>query len=203
VVVFPASRRPDGKSTPGHIGVVVRAGPSGVEAVLHCSAGNFKATGDAIRETDDTVFRNRVGLIYAWCARLSLPRPVPETRRASPARAAPVLAKPVTLCVLATGADGEKIRRVAETVAASNPLGRRVVSRGDLSWPTEKTLAPGKKKVPSRGAAILSPDGTLVEVLGLASARRATSVDQAFNAAATSARGPRRSARRRSQRKKR
>lgn len=203
VVVFPARRRPDGKSTPGHIGLVMRAGPAGVEGVLHCSAGNFKASGDAIRETDDTVFRNRVGLIYAWCARIAPPGPAAETRRAAPARTTVALAKPVTLCVLAKGAEGEKIRRVAESVAADNPLGRRVVPRGDTSCPSEDILAARKQKATSRGAAILSPDGSLIEVLDVAKARRATAIDRAFTVAATPARGPRRSARRRARRKKR
>src|SRR5262245_61675576 len=45
IIVFPGRRRSDGKITPGHIGLVVRAGPAGVEAVLHCSSSNFKATG--------------------------------------------------------------------------------------------------------------------------------------------------------------
>jgi hypothetical protein len=202
VVVFPARRRPDGKSTPGHIGLVVRVGAAGVEAVLHCSSSNFKATGDAIRETDDTVFRNRVGLIYAWCARITAPAPPSETRRPASTRTTVALSKPVTLCVLAKGPNGEKIRRVAEAVAADNPLGRRVVPRGDASCPSEETLVAWKKNTASRGAAILSPDGSLVEVLGVAKARRATAVDGAFAAAATSARGPRRAARRRARRPK-
>ncbi len=202
VVVFPARRRPDGKSTPGHIGLVVRGGPAGVEAVLHCSSGNFKATGDAIRETDDTVFRNRVGLIYAWCARIAPSAPSSETRRAASTRTAVTLSKPATLCVLAKGAEGEKIRRVAETVAADNPLGRRVVPRGDAACPSEETLAAWKKNAASRGAAILSPDGSLVDVLGVPKARRATAVDKAFAAAATSARPPRPAARRRTRRPK-
>jgi hypothetical protein len=203
IVVFPARRRPDGKSTPGHIGLVVRVGPAGVEALLHCSSSNFKATGDAIRKTDDTVFRNRVGLIYAWCARIAPPRPVSETRRAASTRTTVALAKPVTLCVLAKGSEGEKIRRVAETVAADNPLGRRVVPRGDASCPSEETLVAWEKNAAARGAAILSLDGSLIEVLGVAKARRATVVDRAFAAAATSARGPRRAGRRRAQRPKR
>ena len=204
VVVFPARRRADGRSTPGHIGLVVRVGPAGVEAVLHCSGGNFKATGDAIQETDDTVFRNRAGLIYAWCARIAAtPHPVTETRRVAATRTTPSLSKPVTLCVLAKGAEGERIRRVAQTVAADNPLGRRVAPRGDPSCPSEEILATRNRKAASRGAAILSPDGSLVEVLGVARARRATAVDKAFVAAASPTPGPRRVHRSRARRKKR
>jgi len=203
VLVFPARRRPDGKVTPGHIGLVVQVGAAGVEAVLHCSSSNFKATGDAIQETDATVFQNRVGLIYAWCARIAQPAPPPETRRAAPMRATIALSKPVTLCVLAKGPEGAKIRRVAEAAAADNPLGRRVVLAGDASCPTEQTLAISKKNAASRGAAILAPDGTVAEVLSVTRAVRATVVDRAFLAAATPAKGLRRSARRRARRTKR
>ncbi len=189
LVVFPARRRADGKTTPGHVGLVLRVGAQGVEAVLHCSSSNFRATGDAIRETDATVFRNRVGLIYAWCARIAPPGPSAETRRTTSAKAAVRLSKPATLCVLAKGRYGAKIRRVAEEVAADNPLGRRVARRGDSACPSEETLAAWTKDPASRGAAILSPDGSLSEVLGIARARRAAAVDAAFSAAATASHG--------------
>lgn len=35
----------------GHVGVVTQVGPAGASRVTHCSAGNWRASGDAIQET--------------------------------------------------------------------------------------------------------------------------------------------------------
>lgn len=48
----------------GHVGVVATADASGPRTVVHCSSGNFKATGDAIRETGSALFL-RNGAIVA------------------------------------------------------------------------------------------------------------------------------------------
>src|SRR5262249_42219856 len=101
------------------------------------------------------------------------------------------------------GPEGAKIRRVAEAVAAANPLGRRVVLRGDASCPTEEAPAASRKKAASPGAAILAPDGSVSQVLRVARGPRATAGDRAFVAAATPSRGPRRAVRRRVRRPKR
>jgi hypothetical protein len=41
-----------GKPQQGHVGICTQTGPRGPEMVVHCSSGNFRKTGDAIRETD-------------------------------------------------------------------------------------------------------------------------------------------------------
>ena len=40
---------PDAGGKQGHIGLVTATGPQGPTLVVHCSSGNFKSTGDAIR----------------------------------------------------------------------------------------------------------------------------------------------------------
>ena len=90
LVVYPAHRGKMGlPSTPGpkigHVGIVTevsrrqntRAGrrgslddvefvPTDVKQVVHCSAGNFRGWGDAIKETDAAVFDRKRSTIYAW-----------------------------------------------------------------------------------------------------------------------------------------
>ena len=51
----------------GHVGVVATCGPDGPKTVVHCSSGNFKQTGDAIRETGAGMFL-RNGAIAARVA---------------------------------------------------------------------------------------------------------------------------------------
>lgn len=41
----------------GHVGVVSEVDPSGPTLVVHCSHGNFVATGDAIQETHPLIFQ--------------------------------------------------------------------------------------------------------------------------------------------------
>lgn len=68
LIVFP---RKDSKSV-GHVGLIteVASTDSGVlpTKVIHCSSGNFRNFGDAIVETDATVFLKRRDTIYAWFA---------------------------------------------------------------------------------------------------------------------------------------
>jgi hypothetical protein len=195
LMVFPTRRSASGKSTPGHIGLVTRVDGTGVKGVLHCSASNFKAFGDAIQETDDAVFRNKPGLIYAWCARIAAPAQASPARRRAATMRARTLSKPVTLYVLAPGAAGRKIRSVAQAVAAENPLGRRVVLRGDADYPNATTIKGWTADGAAPGAAILSPDGSLFKVLGVRRAKRPTTVEKAF-AEAAPARGRGRTKRR-------
>jgi len=49
---------PDVGDKQGHMGLVSAVGSDAPALVIHCSSGNFRNTGDAIRETDWTLFRN-------------------------------------------------------------------------------------------------------------------------------------------------
>jgi hypothetical protein len=63
LVVFP-SRRPTRKV--GHVGIVTQINSAGkILKVLHCSSGNFRSSGDAIKETPPTVFQQS-DTILAW-----------------------------------------------------------------------------------------------------------------------------------------
>ena len=71
VVVFPGratSKVPGPKI--GHIGIVTSVAADGNYRVVHCSAGNFKKTGDAIGETAPTMFA-QTSMIVAWPAAVS------------------------------------------------------------------------------------------------------------------------------------
>lgn len=52
----------------GHVGIVATSGPVGPLTVVHCSNGNFKKTGDAIRETDSGIFARNGAIVarVAW-----------------------------------------------------------------------------------------------------------------------------------------
>lgn len=65
LLVFPA-----GKSKYGHVGVVSAVANKEPAKVIHCSAGNHKATGDAIQETSTDVF-DRAGAIVVRCCLVS------------------------------------------------------------------------------------------------------------------------------------
>lgn len=49
----------------GHVGVISEVRDGQPVKVVHCSAGNYRATGDAIRETDVASFWHDRGAIYA------------------------------------------------------------------------------------------------------------------------------------------
>lgn len=90
IIVYPAHSGRMGLPPPpgprvGHVGIVTdvsrrqnaRAGrrgelegvafvPTVARKVVHCSAGNFRGWGDAIRETDATVWERRRSTIFAW-----------------------------------------------------------------------------------------------------------------------------------------
>lgn len=68
----------------GHIGFVSRVTPEHeVAAVIHCSAGNDRNTGDAIRETDPSVFL-RNGAMFVRCAFVDEGDPWPEIPGVTP-----------------------------------------------------------------------------------------------------------------------
>lgn len=51
----------------GHVGIVTAVDMRGRPTrVLHCSAGNFKASGDAVQETGPEVFEDRPATLAAW-----------------------------------------------------------------------------------------------------------------------------------------
>jgi hypothetical protein len=65
---------PDANGHQGHIGIVVEASGSGVKGitkVIHCSSGNFKSNGDAIRITPPAVFVARKDSLIGWYGGLS------------------------------------------------------------------------------------------------------------------------------------
>lgn len=62
LIVYPRS----GKKV-GHVGIVTKVTGGMPDLVVHCSSGNFKSTGDAVRETPPTVF-NRPATVLAWWA---------------------------------------------------------------------------------------------------------------------------------------
>jgi hypothetical protein len=60
--VFPSKkpRRPY-----GHVGIVTEVREGKVTKVIHCSSGNFRRHGDAIKETPPTVFQVP-DAIFVW-----------------------------------------------------------------------------------------------------------------------------------------
>lgn len=52
----------------GHVGVVVSVDASGPKTVVHCSSGNWRTTGDAIRETTASIFQRNGAIVarVAW-----------------------------------------------------------------------------------------------------------------------------------------
>jgi hypothetical protein len=68
IVVFP-SRGLSKTTGPkiGHVGLVTRVGADGSYRVVHCSAGNFRSTGDAIQETASTMF-TPPSTLFAWAS---------------------------------------------------------------------------------------------------------------------------------------
>ena len=70
LVVYPDFVGQDGKNHDGHIGIVLEGSGSGVEGInkiIHCSFGNWKATGDAIQITDPQVWLRKSTSIIVWC----------------------------------------------------------------------------------------------------------------------------------------
>src|SRR5262245_26298751 len=68
IVVFPGKATSDVAGPKiGHIGVITSVAANGTFRVVHCSAGNFRQTGDAIRETAPTMF-TPASTVFAWPA---------------------------------------------------------------------------------------------------------------------------------------
>lgn len=59
---------PDRGDKQGHIGIVTLSNELGPIAVIHCSAGNYRNDGDAIQETDATLFKKNgaIAARIAW-----------------------------------------------------------------------------------------------------------------------------------------
>lgn len=61
---------PDKDGHDGHIGLVTRTngkpGLEGVDAIIHCSLGGWKKFGDAIRETDASIWKARADSVIGW-----------------------------------------------------------------------------------------------------------------------------------------
>lgn len=55
----------------GHVGVIVSVNPKGPMLVAHCSTGNWRRTGDAIRVTDAAIFAANAAVV-ARCALVEL-----------------------------------------------------------------------------------------------------------------------------------
>jgi hypothetical protein len=63
LIVFP-SRKP--ARSVGHVGIVTGVDrDGGVSSVLHCSSGNYRSTGSAVRETSSAAFQI-ADVIFAW-----------------------------------------------------------------------------------------------------------------------------------------
>lgn len=179
LILYPRQRLSGKKSTPGHVGVVTSVGANGALSVLHCSSGNFKRSGDAIQETDDTVFRGKAGLVFSWCAAIALP-----AARFGPGAPGVSILHPVLVCVVATGPDGKAIEQVAKAVAADNPFGRRVDASGAADYPSPQEIAAWTAGVVAPGAVVLTPSGALFKVLTISQAKSAMVIDKAFADAA-------------------
>lgn len=75
-LVYPSAKVAKLPGTPpiGHVGIVTALDAQGRAAkVIHCSSGNYRKTGDAIQETDATVFSRVGATLAAWCATVERP----------------------------------------------------------------------------------------------------------------------------------
>jgi hypothetical protein len=179
VVVFPTTWQA-GKAKPaGHCGIVSAVGPGGVVTqVLHCSSGNFKAKGDAVEETDPHVFLNPKA-IFAWCARIEAPLVKGAVANLG-LHAAAVATGQVQFIVVATGADEAAITAAAQEIAGENPIGRRVVKRGDPDFPSDAQIAQQTAGTANPGAVVLRRNGTLFEVLDVEDAQNPAAITEVF-----------------------
>ena len=71
LLVYPDSKSASGKIHQGHIGIVSSVAPSGsgvtaVEKVIHCSAGGWKRSKDAIQETTPVAWLANPKSIIVW-----------------------------------------------------------------------------------------------------------------------------------------
>lgn len=69
LLVYPDYVGTDGRTHDGHVGIVVEVsgkGVSGVTKVVHCSAGNFHATQDAVQITAPQAWSAKKNSIIVW-----------------------------------------------------------------------------------------------------------------------------------------
>jgi hypothetical protein len=174
VVVYPTTWKNGKASPPGHVGIATAVDSQGaVRQVIHCSSCNFKSFGDAVQETDDTVFRGRP--IYAWCARIE-----PTMKTGAAPDMASILSHPVRFCVVAAGADEQQIVQIARPLAKLNPIGRRVVVRADYDYPDAASITQWTQGTKDPGAVILGPTGVLFAVYTVAQAQSPSRIEKAF-----------------------
>jgi hypothetical protein len=178
VVVFPTTWKAGKAQPPGHCGLVTSMDSHGAVAkVIHCSAGNFNAKGDAVQETDPHVFQNPQA-IYAWCARIDAP--LVQGVVADVGLHVQAGAGQVRFIVVATGADEGTIADLAQQIAGEDPFSRRVVRRGDVDFPSDAQIAQWTAGTPNAGAVVLHRDGTRSEVLEIGDAENPATVTEAF-----------------------
>ena len=67
LLVYGDYKGSDGATRQGHVGICSEANAKGPVKVIHCSSGNYRKTGDAIRETD-VGWWNLAGGVVARCA---------------------------------------------------------------------------------------------------------------------------------------
>lgn len=193
VIVFPTTWK-SGKARPaGHCGIVSAVGRGQSLRVLHCSSGNFKAHGDAVQETNAGVFTDP-RTVFAWCGQIDLPMVrgkvadlglrdqagAPATRARAAFGAVAAAGVAVRFIVVATGADETGIAQVAAAVASDNPIGRKVVRRGDPDFPSQAQITQLTAGVADPGAIVLRPNGTLFEVLDVEDAKNPAAVTEVF-----------------------
>jgi hypothetical protein len=179
VIVFPTTWK-EGKAKPaGHCGIVTQVAGGKLTKLIHCSSGNFKAKGDAVQETDPDVFTDP-RTIFAWCGRIDLPMVAGAVADLGLRAMAAVAFAQVRFIVVATGNDGAAILALAEEVAGDNPVGRRVVKRGDPDFPSAGQLNQLTGGAANSGAVVLRPEGTVFRVLTVQQAKNAATVARSF-----------------------
>lgn len=57
---------PDSVGKQGHVGMVTAVADGHPTKVVHCSRGNWRRTGDAVRETDTTAFAAHQAIVARW-----------------------------------------------------------------------------------------------------------------------------------------
>ena len=183
VIVFPTTWR-DGRARPaGHCGIVTQVSGGRVKKILHCSSGNFRATGDAVQETDASVFTD-LRTVFAWCGRIDVPMVSGAVADLGLRAMGAAGFAPVRFIVVATGSNEQAIIDLAEEIAGSNSVGRRVVKRGDADFPGDAQISQLTGGAANSGAVVLRPDGTVFQVLTVQQARNAATVTRAFAFAA-------------------
>jgi hypothetical protein len=93
----------------------------------------------------------------------------------------------VTFCIVASKVqDQQDILIVANATARIDPVGRKVLRRGDLGFPSEQVIAQelARVNVQSPGAMVLRGDGSVFEILPVDKAKNGAIVEDRFARAA-------------------